>query len=301
MRRVWSGAVLVIVVLGVGALGTPAEAGGSTFNFNRRWFAPGQEVVGRAQFSDSVRDQGRIADGPYFAYLVRGDRLIDPPRVPRDAIPLSRVRMRAVGPGIWEASIRFVVPDVLPGIYTVSLCNDPCRNAFVGDLMGAWISVVASPEQAKMKNLEAGIEERITEQMSLATSGLEDRVQSLSDAVDAEASRTMSVAAELRLDKLDEQIERLTTEVRHVRGHADQGLIAWLWLAGWVVAGSIAAAWWRSRRPRPQPHGSAEEARSRRRPPRAEESELPFRTSSEASTRTPGARRAVASGVGGDV
>lgn len=259
MRRV-SWAVLIMVALGVGALGSPAEAGGSTFDFHRRWFAPGQSVTGTTRFSDWTGATGRVADGPYFAYLVRGDQLIEPPLLPRKAIRLGEVGMKHVNGDIWKASIRFVVPNVRPGTYTVSLCNDPCRNAYVGDLMGAWISIAPSFGQAKVRNMEDRIEERVGQQMSDTTSSLQQDLDLLRDAVAAEESRTISVGTDLRLSAIEGQVKAMSTQVRQLRGQADEGLTAWLWLMGWLVAASIAAAWWRFRRGQPQPDGSADAA-----------------------------------------
>jgi hypothetical protein len=252
MRRIGVVALLGMVAFWLGA-GASAGGGGSTFDFHRRWLAPGERVFGRTQFGDGVQGQGRVADGPYFAYLIRGDRFIEPPDLPRDAVRLAQVRMHGLDGDIWEASIRFVVPNVRPGTYTVSLCNDPCRNAYVGDLMGAWISVAASVEQAKIRNMEARIEERVGQQMSETTSSLQQDLDLLREAVSGEQSRSISVGTDLRLSAIEDQVKATSTQVRQLRGRADQGLTAWLWLAGWLVAGSIAAAWWRSRRGKPGP------------------------------------------------
>jgi hypothetical protein len=241
---------MVAFWLGAGA---SAGGGGSTFDFHRHWLAPGERVFGRTQFGDGDQGQGRVADGPYFAYLVRGDRFIEPPDLPRDAVRLGQVRMHRIGGGIWEASIRFVVPNVRPGTYTVSLCNDPCRNAYVGDLMGAWISIAASVGQAKIRNLEARIEERVGEDLSTMTSDMQQRLDSLTEQVGVLQSRTISVAADLRLSAVENQAKAMDTQIRHLNARTDQGLTAWLWLTGWLVAGSIAAAWWRSRRGTPRP------------------------------------------------
>lgn len=261
MLRVGRWVVLVMVVFGVLAPRVPAEAGGSTFGFNRRWYAPGQLAVGRTQFSDGVEEQGRVDDGPYFAYLIRGDRFIEPPHLPGDAILLGRIRMRPLEHGIWEASVRFVVPNVRPGSYTVSLCNDPCRSSFVGDLMGAWIFVAASAEQAKFRNLEARIEERLGQQISDTTSDLQEQLDSLREAV---GSPRISIGTELRLSRLEDQIKVMDTEVRDLRKQGDQGALAWLWLAGWIVAAGIAVLWRttavRHRRPKPTTKSSDEVA-----------------------------------------
>lgn len=215
-----------------------ASGGGSTFDFNRRSFAPGQTAVGTTQFSDAVEEQGRIADGPYLAYLVRGEAFIEPPNVPHDAIRLGRVKMHRSGNSIWEASIRFVIPDVPPGTYTVSLCNDPCRNSFVGDLMGAWISVVGTAEQAKMQNLEARIEERVMQQMWDATAGFQEQIDAL-----RERPPSTSVGTDLRLTTIEDQVERLNAQVSDLKKRADEAMVAWLWLAGWIVALGLAIAW----------------------------------------------------------
>jgi hypothetical protein len=215
-----------------------AGGGGSTFDFNRRSFAPGQTVVGSTQFSDGIEEQGQVADGPYFAYLVRGETFIEPPHLPHDAIRLGRVKMHRFDSGIWEASIRFVVPDLPPGTYTVSLCNDPCRNAFVGDLMGAWISVVATAEQAKFRNLEARIEERVMQQTWDATAGFQEQIDAL-----RERPPSTSVGTDLRLTTIEDQVERLNAQVRDLEKPADEGLVAWLWMAGWIVAAGLTIAW----------------------------------------------------------
>jgi hypothetical protein len=215
-----------------------AGGGGSTFDFSRRWFAPGQEAVGRTQFGTDVNtESGELPGEPYFAYLLTGEQFIEPPHIPANAIRLARVEMRPVEGGIWEASVRFVIPTVRPGSYTVSLCNDPCRDAFVGDLMGAWISVAASAEQAKFRNLEARIEERVLQQTWDATSGFQEQLDALRE------RPATTVGTELRLTASEGQIERLSAQVRDLRARTDQGTLAWLWMAGWVVAAGIAVLW----------------------------------------------------------
>lgn len=248
MRRGWWGALVVLVAVWLGSAVPSAAGGGSTFSFPGQWFAPGQVAVGRTQFSDWVGAQGRVADGPYLAYLVPGDRFIEPPRLPLHAIRLGQVKMIHVEGTTWKASIRFLVPNVRPGRYTISMCNVPCRNAYAGDLMGAWIFVAASAEQAKMKNLETRISDRVMEGMSDQLSDMSEQLEQLREAVGAAPPSGITVGTELRLTPIEAQLKHLSGEVRELRGRADQGLPAWLWLAGWVVAGAIGAAWWRSRR-----------------------------------------------------
>ncbi|MGH2555038.1 MAG: hypothetical protein ACRDHO_04905 [Actinomycetota bacterium] len=268
---------LFLVLLSVNPVA--AGGGGSAFAFNRRWFAPGQVAVGRTQFTTDANNESRELRGePYFAYLLPGQQFIEPPHIPANAIRLARVRMRWLDSGMWDASVRFVIPRVPPGSYAVSLCNDPCRNTVVGDLMGGWISVAASAEQAKFRNLEARIEERVLQQMWDATAGFQEQIDAL-----REQPPSTSVGTDLRLTTIEDQVERLNAQVRNLEGGTDEGLMAWLWLAGWILAATIAVAWWKSRslrgaEPPEDPASGGERAT--------------FRTSSEASTRIPGASRA---------
>jgi hypothetical protein len=200
-------------------------------------------AAGRTQFGDGMGGQGRIADGPYFAYLVRGDSWIEPPHLPRNAIRLAQVRMSRAANGFWWASVRFVVPNVRPGQYMVSLCNDPCRNAFVGDLMGAWIFVAASAEQAKIRNLEIRVSDRVMEGMSQQLSDMSEQLAQLREAIGAAPPSGITVGTELRLAPIEDQLKTMAAQVRDLRQPGDQGLLAWLWLSGWVVAAGIAVLW----------------------------------------------------------
>lgn len=249
MRRIRSILVWTAIVFALLSLNpVAAKGGGSTFDFNRRWFAPGQTATGTAELYDGIEGQGRVSDGPYYGYLVPGDAFIDPPRLPRNAIRLGQVTIRRLDRNIWKASLRFVVPNVRPGTYTVSLCNVPCRSSYVGDLMGAWISIAATAEQAKMRNLEDSIVARLEERNAESTDALWAQLEELRAAVDGARPPSISVGTELRLEPIEEQLQRLSAQVRRLRERGDEGLPAWLWLAGWLVAAGMAVLWTRSTR-----------------------------------------------------
>jgi hypothetical protein len=262
---------LAVVVLGVvGAMATEASAGGSTFSFTGRWVVPGQRVLGTAQFSDWDGASAHVADGPFFAYLVRGDRFLEPHLLITHGIRLGRIGMTQVSGDNWEASIRFVVPRVRPAHYTVGLCNDPCRNTFVGDLVGAWITITASAEEAKLNNLAAKVEQRISQQVSDMTSDVQQQLEGLRESVAADQSPMVPVAAEMRLARVESQAKAIEAQVRSLETKNDQGAAAWLWLTGWLVAGGLAAARWKSgRRELSQAPLNAFRARSRAATPAA--------------------------------
>jgi hypothetical protein len=282
---------LAVILLGVGALATEASAGGSTFSFNQRWVVPGQRVMGTAQFSDWKGASAHVGDGPFFAYLVRGDRFLEPRLLRTHGIRLGPIAMTQVSGDNWEASIQFMVPRVGRGHYTVGLCNDPCRSTFVGDLVGAWIVITGSAEEAKLNNLAAKVEERISQQVSDMTSDLQQQLEGLRESVAAEHSPTRPVAAEMRLARVESRTMAIEARLRPLQARNDPGLTAWLWLIGWLVAGGIAAAWWKS---------TVRAAGSRRRPPASGGERAALAHVERSEHAHPWRETSRASGVGGD-
>jgi hypothetical protein len=121
-----------------------ATAGGmSSFDFDRDYYVAGERAVGDTMFWISGKDR-HLLDRTFYAYLVPGREWIEPPRIPAGAVPLGPVTLGGL------ARISFTVPDVAPGGYTVGICDRPCRHALVGDLVGGWITVVGSQEEARL-------------------------------------------------------------------------------------------------------------------------------------------------------
>jgi hypothetical protein len=123
---------------------TPASAGGSWLDPDRRAYVPGEtaRLAGRFDLSGSLT--GRISDGPYVAYLLGRGATIAPGEVPAGAIRLGRLHLVTTdGPYPTRAWLSFEVPDVPAGWYHVGYCNDPCTVDGIGDLVGSWEFVVA--------------------------------------------------------------------------------------------------------------------------------------------------------------
>ena len=153
MRFVRTLAVSIVALSASMALPAPAAlAGGATFEFGRRYFAPDQIAVGHTNLSLHGSGSGKLRDGPYYAYLVPIGVPLRPGHIPDVAVPLGVVRMHRLDPSwLVRATIRFRVPDVARGGHEVAICNSPCRDTVVGDLVGGWISVVGSPTEARLR------------------------------------------------------------------------------------------------------------------------------------------------------
>jgi hypothetical protein len=139
----------------------PAAAGGAHFSFEQEGYRPGDLAVGRTGVSWGHNERlGDPTDGPYFAYLVppgASTQYFDggAPIVPREAIKVAEVAIQnepieqfpgfVVGPH--GASIEFVVPDLAPGSYFVTHCNDPCTTQ-LGDIIGGQLEIVAAGDVA---------------------------------------------------------------------------------------------------------------------------------------------------------
>jgi hypothetical protein len=135
----------------------PARAGGAAFTFDPRAYAPGQRVLGRASFDPTVKGNGRLEDGPFYAYLLPLNEAIPPLAIPDRGVLLGRIAMGMSGLGSAIATISFVMPDVRPGTYVIEPCDDPCRRDIVGDFVGGTIEVVRTPELALIENVRIAL------------------------------------------------------------------------------------------------------------------------------------------------
>lgn len=226
-----------------------AGAGGSVFQFDQQYYVPGDVASGRTTvyFADAKAASDGIREGPFYAYLVPPGRDIGSLRIPADAILIGTVSFIANkhARNLRSARVRFVVPHLKPGSYGVSMCNRPCRTTFVGDLIGGWISIVATREEARLRALEDRVYERLQSQTSEITGGLDERLIGLEEAQNRLRfeSQARVATTEKRYLADRDQIERLSAQVRGLQERADQGMFAWLWMAGWIVAAGLAVAW----------------------------------------------------------
>jgi hypothetical protein len=219
----------------------PARAGGAAFTFDPRAYAPGQRVLGRASFDPTVKGNGRLEDGPFYAYLLPLNEAIPPPAIPDRGVLLGRIGMRMSGLGSAIATISFVMPDVRPGTYVIEPCDDPCRRDIVGDFVGGTIEVVRTPELALIENVRIAVRPDLDEATARVRANLASGIADTRSRQAAEEARQQTLAEQM--SRLQSQVDRLTSR--------DSGSSWSVAMSGWAVAaGIILVAALRRRGPR---------------------------------------------------
>ena len=157
-------ALALLTATSILMLPTGASAdGGASFDFLEPFLPPGGEAEASTVVWMGEKDVRRLEQGPYLAYLVPGDRWIEPPRIPADAIQVGAIeftppkddgvitrRERAYGGQKGSATVTFTVPDVPTDSYSVYYCNDPCTISTIGDLIGGWIRIAEDAEESQL-------------------------------------------------------------------------------------------------------------------------------------------------------
>ena len=198
MRRRWSTVVGVLLLVSIPA---PARAGGALLDFDKEFYVPGDDV-----HADSgvwlKSSMGRLEDGPYFAYVSRFTGLRSMPRpLPPDALRVAAAEIRPRPDGDYgDVSIDFVLPDLEPGEYWLTVCNDPCKHT-LGDVMPTVMTVAADAADGRLRVLEQELSEDIRNvRLELQSLVLGHRPDSLRQ----------------RLTAVERDVRRLAAEVNHL-------------------------------------------------------------------------------------
>ena len=124
----------------IGALATPAMAGGSIANVEpRSWARQGSEIRLSGTFCNG--SQAPVSAGPWFAYL-------DPRTGPPVLVGPVNIGPNTCNYCQWRLTAALRVPQVVPGAYWIQVCDLGCRNG-VGDMVGAGRFVVVSSESPR--------------------------------------------------------------------------------------------------------------------------------------------------------
>jgi hypothetical protein len=149
----------IVLGLVVGAtLALPLEAsadGGAFIEFGETFYLPagqgGGPASGRAFVSVPERQQDIFDRGPFFALLLpEGEGLQEGHPLPAGTIRLGTFSIEDLGREVFVLRVRFSVPDVKSGMYSVHVCNDPCTiSGFREPLIGL-ITIADTPAEAKL-------------------------------------------------------------------------------------------------------------------------------------------------------
>jgi hypothetical protein len=168
MRRITAVAALV---LGVIALVPTGASGGGVdyFEFRRRFYTPGETAVGRTRVWFGSEERARAAThGRFVAYLLPENSWLSPPSVPKAAIALGPVTFTAPDGNRAIAALEFTVPEVPNGDWNINVCNVPCTNSMIPNLVGGSIRIVRSPGMAAMMHAQERL--RLVRNMARADS-----------------------------------------------------------------------------------------------------------------------------------
>lgn len=258
MRRIVLPLLILTLLL---AMPTSALAGGAWLEPDRRVYvsadsaprssSPSSTATMRGTFSRVAGNEGRPADGPWFAYLLPEDRWIHNDRIPPIAIPLGELRVLGAsdGPGA-TAVVSFHVPDLPTGWYHVGYCNDPCTLNGMGDLIGSKRFVIAPSRLEGAAFIWNDRLQRARSSASERVAGWRDRVTALErvneglERINAEQARFLE-GAQSRISGLQAELELVSAAAAADRA-TPREMDTTLWIAGLALvlgaAGGILAA-----------------------------------------------------------
>jgi hypothetical protein len=153
---------LVVVALLATALVLPAQTagadGGAFIEFrggsgSGTHFLPGDSGSGTAFVSIPERWQDLVDRGPFYVYLVPGNRWIQEGRpLPEGVIRLGTATIEHDSRTIFRVTTNFTVPDVPGDYYTIQFCNEPCTVSGFRESLSGQISIVQTLREATLLN-----------------------------------------------------------------------------------------------------------------------------------------------------
>jgi hypothetical protein len=153
---------LVVVASLAAALVLPAQIagadGGAFIEFrggsgSGTHFLPGDSGSGTAFVSIPERWQGLLDRGPFYVYLVPGNRWIQEGRpLPEGVIRLATASIEHDSRTIFRITTSFTVPDVPGEYYTIQFCNEPCTISGFRETLSGEISIVQTLREAQLLN-----------------------------------------------------------------------------------------------------------------------------------------------------
>jgi hypothetical protein len=220
-----------------------AVAGGGRWDFDAA-YPSGARVTDTQIVSLRLEDPklGRLDDAPFYAFLIRSAEDAYHIPLPDEAIRLGEVQLDSDNGRFGTARLNFLVPEVPPGEYQVTVCNEPCRKS-LGDMLATPITIVASDLEAR---LVARIE-RLEQKIFDLRTGMDSVARSKAEAALNQLRMEVSSAGEVftaRIKDLEARVDKL--ESHPPAASRTNGA---LWLGGLIVSIFALLAWGPRRSP----------------------------------------------------
>ncbi len=158
--------VLAVAIMVGAVVANPIAAradGGAYMEFDRTYYLPGETATAEAYVYLLERQQGRLDQGPFYAYLVTTNRSF--PRVgkpiPAGAIRVGTFQVEQSRPKWFELTVSFTVPDVAGDGYTVAMCNDPCTVQGFKEPIVGYISIIQTVREGTLLTQRQRLQNRI--------------------------------------------------------------------------------------------------------------------------------------------
>lgn len=212
------------------AMTPAASGGGASFEFDDHYLVVGETVTGRTGVWLGANGTGDLEDGPFYAYLVPSSIRYPEEGLPQGARWLAPITFEALSGPEATATVTFEVPAVPSGDYTIMVCNDPCTVQGVGDLVGAFFSVAASPIEARVQALEDRLHWKLR---ALRQEG---------NRAEKRAERS-EIALEERIGELQRRLADVRADLSSVpRTNPEEGRFDWLGVVAWILVVVVAVA-----------------------------------------------------------
>lgn len=220
MRSRRSVIVVTLALLAIPALAGPSSAGGSWLAPERSAYVPSEIAVFRGDFGSGSLE-GRIADGPFVAYLLPQNRWINHQVVPGSAIRLGELTIVRMSEHLFHARVEFEVPSVPTGMYHIQYCNEPCTVNGIGDLIGGEpVAIGATRVEARLLILTQRLRWKID---AVAARARQEVLSELRRSQEALSQRADLRAAEARVSELAGELAEATRALRIERSSRSWG------------------------------------------------------------------------------
>jgi hypothetical protein len=155
--RVRLGLVALLAIVLVMSAQTATADGGAYIEFRGprpgSHFLPGDGASGTAFVAIPERHQELLDRGPFYVYLVPGNRWIQEGQpLPAGVIQLDTATIEHDSRTAYRITTGFTVPDVPGDFYTVQFCNRPCTVSGFRESLSGQLSIVQTLREASLLN-----------------------------------------------------------------------------------------------------------------------------------------------------